>query len=92
MKRVALPGWIPPFCRQALRRFYVLSLRALVPAAKQDDDGASPLFEVNAVAWTEVDAKLADALPYRPHVSRMPESQTIKPRRDQTTCALVLEP
>ena len=81
-----------PFKRQTLRSFDVLRLRALVAAAKQDDDRDSPLLEVDAVAWAMVDSQFTDATADGFGIARQPKCQTVQPRSNQRTRPLIFEP
>jgi len=62
--------------RQLFRPPDVRSLRTLVAAAQQEDECLTPLYEVDAIARTEVDPQLRDSLatgftsPIRPEETR----------------------
>jgi hypothetical protein len=60
-----------------LRRFDVFRLRALVAAAKQNDDRASSFLKVDTVAGAVVDTELADAFATRLGVTCVPLGQPI---------------
>src|ERR1035441_8175040 len=72
-----------PFLCQTLRRLYVFVLRALVAAAQPNADCFSSPLKIKSVTRPVIDPQLADTLPHRLHVSRMTESQTVQPGRDQ---------
>ena len=60
--------------------FDVLSLRALVSAAQQNDDLLAPSHEINSVPRPIVDAQFADSPAHRLHIPRIPIRQPIKSR------------
>ena len=75
-----------------LRRFDISSLRALVAAAKQNDDRVSPLLKIDTVAGAVVDAQFADTITDRLDIACMPLGQPIQPRSDHRPGAVILEP
>src|SRR5256885_1392543 len=75
-----------------LRQFDILRLRALVAAAKQNDDRVSPLLKIDAVARAVVNAQFPDTFANRLDVACVPLGQPIQPRCDHRTGTMVLEP
>ena len=61
-----------------LRHFDIPSLRALIAAAKQNDDRVSSLLKIDTVAGAVVDAQFADAFTNRLGISCVPLSQPIQ--------------
>jgi hypothetical protein len=81
-----------PFRCQALGCSDVFRLCALVSAAQQNDDGVAPLLEVNAEAWSIIDAQFADAFSYWHDISGISIGQAIQARSNQAANPLVLKP
>ena len=54
-----------------LRRFDIPSLRALIAAAKQNDDRVSPLLKIDTIAGAVVDAQFADTFADRLAVAKV---------------------
>jgi hypothetical protein len=57
-------------------------LRSLGPAAEKDHQGIASAYEIDAVSWAKIDAKLGDTFADGPQIPGISKRQSSKPNID----------
>jgi len=67
----------------------IVLLATLVSATEQEHEAPAPLPKINTVARPIVNAQFSHALTYRPHVTEVPEGETLESGGDSRLCPLI---